>query len=207
MAGVNCPACGEENHAGDALCVRCGFLLPENDHYGPAGGTATPTARPPAPERCPACGADVPDPTNIACVECLEEFAPVPPPIPGGSSPGATGQARTRREDRSLRLVFGARAVGVPASGSMLLGRDPAVSSVAGLFSDSDNVSRRHACVGMDADGSAWVRDENSTNGTFVNDKPVPSGRKTPLVDGDRLRIASNVVARVEFGLPSQGES
>lgn len=202
MAGVSCPACGEDNHVGDALCARCGFLLPENDSYDPVGDTVASAARPPAPERCPACGVEVPDPTNIACVECLEEFAPAPPPVPG-----AAGPARTRRETRSLRLVFGARAVGVPDAGTMLLGRDPAVSPVAALFSDSDNVSRRHACVGVDADGSAWVRDENSTNGTFVNDKPVPSGRKTPLADGDRLRIASNVVARVELGEPMPGAS
>ncbi|HYS37653.1 MAG TPA: FHA domain-containing protein, partial [Pseudonocardiaceae bacterium] len=187
----------EENHIGDALCGRCGFLLPENDGYQPAGDTPAPVARPPAPERCPACGAEVPDPTNIACVECLEEFGPVPPRVAGDAGP-----ARTRRESSSLRLVFGSRAVGVLAPGSIVLGRDPAVSPVAGLFSDSDNVSRRHACVGLDVDGSAWVRDENSTNGTFVNDKPVPSGRRTPLADGDRLRIASNVVARVEFGRP-----
>ena len=37
------------------------------------------------------------------------------------------------------------------------------------------------------------IRDLGSTNGTMVNDDPVPLGRDTvvPLADGDRIRIGA----------------
>jgi pSer/pThr/pTyr-binding forkhead associated (FHA) protein len=106
----------------------------------------------------------------------------------------------TRRAETALRLLFAGRPVDVAQPGSMLLGRDPDNSPVAALFAVHDNVSRRHASVGIEPDGTAWVRDEHSTNGTFVNDIRVPSGGTAPLVHGDQLRIASNMVAQVELG-------
>jgi hypothetical protein len=190
MAGVMCSICGTENLDAETLCKSCDHLLADG---GAAPADEPVAAAPPSGlGRCPVCHAEVPDPSNIVCVECLEPLRPV-------SSGGA--QPRTRRETNAVRLMFsGRQPVDVPQAGSVLLGRDPEISPVAGVFADADNVSRRHASVGVEADGSAWVRDENSTNGTFVNDKIVPRGRTVSLGHGDRLRIASNVVARVEFG-------
>lgn len=178
MAGVICEVCGTENTDGEALCRDCGVLLAES-------GGREEEVRPPFEETvaaatCPACGAPVPDPANLVCVDCLEPLTPQEP------APSA------------LRLLFAGRPVEVPQAGSVLLGRDPDHSPVADLFTAHDNVSRRHASVGVDADGRAWVRDEHSTNGTFVNDKPVPGGQKATLAPGDRLRMASDVVAQVQ---------
>ncbi len=50
-----------------------------------------------------------------------------------------------------------------------------------------DAVSRRHASIEV-AGGRARIADLESTNGTFVNDVPVESGRD--LAVGDRVRIA-----------------
>lgn len=50
-----------------------------------------------------------------------------------------------------------------------------------------DTVSRRHASIEV-AGGRARISDLESTNGTFVNDVPVESGRE--LTVGDRVRIA-----------------
>lgn len=183
MAAVICPSCTTPNTGGDALCVNCGFLLAEGGD-GPAKiePPPRPAPRPPAPDHCPACGADVPDPANMVCVDCLEPLRP--------RSPTRTATA--------LRLLFADRPVSIAQTESVVLGRDPESSPVAALFASADNVSRRHASVGMAADGSAWVRDEHSTNGTFVNDSQIPSGHQVPLADGDRLRLASNITARVE---------
>lgn len=87
----------------------------------------------------------------------------------------------------------------MPATETVLLGRDEGYSPFSGLFAKRDNVSRRHASVGVCADGAAWVRDEFSTNGTYVNDVRVTPGATAPLVDGDVLRIASDVSARVKL--------
>ena len=101
-----------------------------------------------------------------------------------------------------LRLLFPGQTVGVSPAGTVLLGRDVEYSPFAMLFADRDNVSRRHASVGLDPDGAAWVRDEFSTNGTFVNGIQVPSGGTARLVDGDVVRIASDVTAQVELDGP-----
>ncbi len=190
MAGVICPACQEANTDGEALCRNCGFLLEE---AGPAPDPPRSAAPAAAPDTCPACGAEVPDAANLVCVECLE---PLTPPAPPWQAPPLP----TFREDGpvSLRLLFGGPPVEVPRAGSLMLGRDPDQSPVADRFADCDNVSRRHASVGVEPDGSVWVRDEDSANGTFVNDTRIPSGGRRPLAHGDRLRLASDVIAQVE---------
>jgi len=199
MAGVTCPACLEPNPDGEALCVYCGFLLADDgggparvarDDAAPADGVAPGHQPDPAPDRCPACGAVVPDPANLVCVECLEPLLPqeVEAPAQLDRHPGA-----------GPRLWFSGQPVEIPRTGSLLLGRDPDNSPVAKILGDHDNVSRRHASVGVEPDGTAWVRDEHSTNGTFVNDARVPSGGTAALVHGDQLRIASNIIARVDL--------
>ena len=50
----------------------------------------------------------------------------------------------------------------------------------------SAKVSRRHCCV-AEASGRVRVRDLGSTNGTWVNDRPVR--REAPLAVGDVLRV------------------
>jgi diguanylate cyclase (GGDEF)-like protein len=55
---------------------------------------------------------------------------------------------------------------------------------------DHDSVSRRHAKVCQQSDRSWTVQDLGSTNGSWVNDKPIQSG---PLRDGDRLKIGAAI--------------
>jgi pSer/pThr/pTyr-binding forkhead associated (FHA) protein len=101
-----------------------------------------------------------------------------------------------------LRLSFPTGNVEVPAGTTLLLGRDPAESLVAAAFSDYENVSRRHATVTVDDGGHATIRDENSTNGTFVNGDRVLPGIAVRLADGDIVRLAADVTA--EVNLPRQ---
>ena len=67
------------------------------------------------------------------------------------------------------------------------LGRD----DHCGLVINSDLVSRHHATV-LRIEGRHAIRDENSTNGTFVNDERV-SGTVL-LSDGDQIRIGRTVI-------------
>src|SRR6202044_491099 len=100
-------------------------------------------------------------------------------------------------------LAFPSGNVEVPAGTSLLLGRDPAESLVAAAFSQFDNVSRRHATVTVDDSGHATIRDEHSTNGTFVNGDRVLPGTSVRLPDGDSGRVGADVTADVL--LPRQG--
>jgi pSer/pThr/pTyr-binding forkhead associated (FHA) protein len=101
-----------------------------------------------------------------------------------------------------LRLSFPAGNVEVPAGTSLVLGRDPEESLVAAAFADYDNVSRRHATVTVSDSGNATIRDERSTNGTFVNGDRVLPGTEARLANGDRVRLAGDVTA--EVSLPRQ---
>lgn len=53
----------------------------------------------------------------------------------------------------------------------------------------STGVSRWH-CQLFRAESSLWVRDLDSTNGTFVNDKPA---KEAELLDGDQVRVAQTI--------------
>jgi pSer/pThr/pTyr-binding forkhead associated (FHA) protein len=81
----------------------------------------------------------------------------------------------------------------IPQKDRVLIGRaDPRGNVVpdidlATYGGGSAGVSRQHARLVRQGDG--WViEDLSSTNGTFVNDQPVPPSRSTRLSDGDQVR-------------------
>ena len=51
------------------------------------------------------------------------------------------------------------------------------------------SISRNHACLFRHDDG-LYLRDLNSSNGTWVNDTRVPPGQERRLQNGDRLQFA-----------------
>jgi two-component system NtrC family sensor kinase len=60
-----------------------------------------------------------------------------------------------------------------------------------------ESVSRRHAELTPD-EGRWWIRDLDSSNGTWINDRPVED--RTPLAPGDRIRCGDTILilARTE---------
>jgi pSer/pThr/pTyr-binding forkhead associated (FHA) protein len=152
---------------------------------------------------CPNCAAEV-KPDDLICFTCGANL-----PRPGGReddypAPTTVMQEYLRPDAQSgpispavLRLSFPTGNVDVPAGTTLLLGRDPAESLVAAAFANFENVSRRHATVSVDDSGHASIRDENSTNGTFVNGDRVLPGIAVRLADGDIVRLAADVSAEV----------
>ena len=69
-----------------------------------------------------------------------------------------------------------------PVEGTLKVGRDAACE----LVLDCTKCSRVHAEVGT-SDGSLWIEDRNSTNGTFVNNREI--GERTGLRDGDIVQF------------------
>jgi len=184
MAILTCPNCAVRVQPEDLICFRCGANLPrpepaEEDLPTPTVSQKYITGDQPA---CPNCGARIPDPGDLWCLECRA-------PLPG------TGQRRI--SPVVLRIAFPTGNVEVPAGTSLLLGRDPAQSLVAAAFAHFDNVSRRHATVTVDDSGRAAIRDEGSTNGTFINDDRALPGTEVRLVDGDRVRLGADVTGEV----------
>ncbi|HEY5015191.1 MAG TPA: FHA domain-containing protein [Streptosporangiaceae bacterium] len=152
---------------------------------------------------CPTCAATV-KPADLICFTC---GANLPRPDNWDDDRPASAtimQEYLKREDKSgsisasvLRLTFPTGNVEVPAGTSLLLGRDPGESLVAAAFSRYENVSRRHATVTVDDAGHATIRDEHSTNGTYVNGDRVLPGTAVRLADGDVVRLGADVSAEV----------
>ncbi|HMD92260.1 MAG TPA: FHA domain-containing protein, partial [Trebonia sp.] len=165
MASLSCPDCGVKVQPEDLICFRCGANLPHASNSDDDLLTPTISQRFIAPgdpaASCPRCGTPVSDAADVVCTTCGE-------PLPTGR--------RRRISPVVMRITFPTGNVDIPAGTSVLLGRDPAESLVAAAFAQFDNVSRRHATVLVDDSGHASIRDENSTNGTFVNDDRVLPG-------------------------------
>ena len=151
---------------------------------------------------CPTCAAEI-KPDDIICFTCGANL-PRRGPDEDRPAPATVMQEYLNQERATgpispavLRLAFPTGNVEVPAGTSLLLGRDPAESLVAAAFAQFDNVSRRHATVTVDDAGRATIRDEHSTNGTFVNGDRVLPGTTVRLADGDTVRLGADVTADV----------
>src|SRR5262249_32521369 len=118
---------------------------------------------PPPPDTCWHCRAPIPDPAARRCLECAEPLI-----------------------RRSLLIEFADGQVAVAAGEQTPLGRCAGESPHARLFAAHTNVSRLHATIGIDRAG-AWIVDEQSTNGTFVNGAPIDERTRHPLADGDQV--------------------
>src|ERR1700688_4697596 len=63
-----------------------------------------------------------------------------------------------------------------------VIGRDPQCN----LRPASAMISKRH-CAVLVKGGQVWVRDYESTNGTFINDQQIRG--EVPISDGDTLKV------------------
>jgi pSer/pThr/pTyr-binding forkhead associated (FHA) protein len=61
-------------------------------------------------------------------------------------------------------------------------------------------VSRLHAVLIAEPDGSWVILDPGSENGTFVNGSEVAAGARVPLHDGDRIHIGAWTVITIRAG-------
>jgi len=54
-------------------------------------------------------------------------------------------------------------------------------------------VSRYHAIVTFE-NGEAFIKDTDSSNGTYINEKPIRSGVKVKLNNGDKIKVGNSVI-------------
>lgn len=177
MSDMRCPrdGCREtEPISGSIYCpVHYVDMLPADEPgEGTPERTEEPDAVPPALELCWYCRHPVD--TNAICVHCQRPRTPPP-----------------------LLLRFTTGEIVLDIGEQAILGRDPDVSPHARILAAA-NISRRHATVGVDDGGQVWIRDEKSTNGTFVNEREIGSTPPTVLDAGDEVRLGRNNRCRVE---------
>lgn len=194
----SCPECGTPgSFAGQLVCQGCfvPFALMASAHAAaeppPSSTAATERLpRPPAPR--PAAPDTGPRPADLPQAARDSEHTRILNVVPSA----LPRPARTRRDalQHCLRLQFpGGRTVEVAPGFSIRLGRDPQLCPAVTFLADRDNLSRIHARVGVDADGSAWIADEDSTNGTYVRGYRLTANQTAPLRPGDTFRLAADV--------------
>jgi hypothetical protein len=174
-----CPVCGTEPLYGDehVLCPKhqC-ELFPYEATAGPddQGEADTGRADPEQPvtraalrwdrSTCWNCATAPPDAGNTECLHCHRSLTP----------PGLL-----------IRFQYGEVAVDPGARAE--LGR---IGKHGRVFRSYLNVSRRHAVVGVDPDGGAWVEPLPTPNGTFLDGTEVPASVRQPIHNGQLLRFA-----------------
>ncbi|MFE2934705.1 FHA domain-containing protein [Streptomyces sp. NPDC059278] len=150
--------------------------------------------------RCPGCAALVP-PGTPRCPRCLARIGGG-----GGEGGGGGGGGDDAPAPPGARVVlrFDTLALSLPVRPGepLRLGRDtdwaPASS---GAFAELTTVSRRHASVSADPDGSVWVTEESdgTMNGTWVNGAHLLPGERHRLRHGDRLQLGHRVACTVRI--------
>ncbi|MFD8823772.1 FHA domain-containing protein [Streptomyces sp. NPDC059605] len=174
--------------------------IPEEEPRGPV-------LAPPPPDtagsgaRCPGCAALVLPGTSL-CPRCL---APIG--ARGGSGDrgeGGGGGRGAMPAGAPAVLHFDTLALSLPVRpGEPLhLGRDADwAPASAGALKDLSTVSRRHASVTVDPDGTVWVAEETdgTLNGTWVNDGHLLPGVRHRLRHGDRVRLGLRVGCTVRI--------
>lgn len=90
----------------------------------------------------------------------------------------------------ALKFISGKYEGGVfklPRTGQVIIGRSSGVDVVI----VEDMVSRHHARLGFETDGSLFIEDNGSTNGSFVNGERITRQR---LREGDRILIGTSIL-------------
>ena len=194
MEVTTCSTCGANVMPGDAFCSSCGAAL-----NSPA------TLHPPSPQAdtllCSNCGEQLTPGSNF-CDMC---GAPVDA-APQKSIPSETPRSPTlllSPRDYPLPSVVRGQLV-VQETGTTLpfplgkteviLGRQDPVGDVLPDIDLVDHggeqggVSRRHARIFVQ-NGQLFIQDLNSTNYTYVNQKPLIPEHPHPINDGDEIQL------------------
>lgn len=79
------------------------------------------------------------------------------------------------------------------SAGRLVIGRAPGNDWVIDDPGPTPTLSRRHCIIEATGDGFT-VTDLGSTNGTRLNEQPVPPHTPTPLAEGDRLRVGQHMM-------------
>jgi S1-C subfamily serine protease len=191
---------------------------------GPAGPDGS--KRPPAPAPSPAGHWPAPPPPQPASADPSPSSAPPPiyanasarkpaPPPPPAPAPPVMGgdQGMTIDLSRTMALTadddafppnYGSiKFVSGPLSGQRFevkadgdyIGRDGGSSQI--VLGDP-RISKRHVWIGV-RNGRVVIEDQNSRNGTFVNDPKSARVTETSLNPGDTVILGESDVARFEY--------
>ncbi|WP_026098204.1 FHA domain-containing protein [Kamptonema formosum] len=202
----SCPNCGAAVQSDATFCGQCGYDLRSNESSLPptvvAASPLAPTvAAPPLPAPDPlvepeplvagAASARVPSPS---AGESTVATPPPVPPAPAAAPPRAGGSSKTELQVQTAKLLHlqTNKELELPLHLSVIhIGkpndRIPPDIDVSG-FPHSEVVSRIHADIRVEGDGY-YIEDVGSSNGTYINNFPLPTGNRHRLRPGDRIAL------------------
>jgi pSer/pThr/pTyr-binding forkhead associated (FHA) protein len=211
-----CPNCGASVQADASFCGQCGFNLqgavsksPEPESSASDVPELPPIEPlvPPDPLMMPlepdTAGHSVPM-LSIESPESPEQepisssypqgvaSAPAPSPLPTPISQPIASSTQLQTQSARLLHVQTNMTLELPTHLSVIhIGkpndRVPPDVDVSG-FPNSEIVSRIHADIRVEAD-AYYIEDLGSSNGTYINNVPLPSGNRHRLRVGDRIAL------------------
>jgi hypothetical protein len=180
MTGQKCPECETPKERPDQIfCEVCGYNYRTRGSGVPTlgGGTANPAAEevvaPPAPAPAAVQTPQEPLPTGAR----WDVVVKVDPALYGKPNPAAPVQ-----QPAQTFTLFETET---------MIGRAGTEVRVHIPIQHDPGISRRHALLTRQADGSLVVRDLGSANGTQLNGVDVVPGVDTPVKDGDSLSLGA----------------
>jgi predicted component of type VI protein secretion system len=182
-----CSNCGAPHESGDAFCEVCGLDFasgelpqppPPPEPAGEAEAEAAPEASP-APEGTPAPATPAPGEWYVVVEPDHDWFE-------RNEADGTTGSVGFPDDTSPWQLTLTGEEV--------LVGRrSEARTAQPDLELEDPGVSRRHAMLRRQLDGTWSITDEESTNGTWVDGAtdPIEPGEPTVLADGTTVHIGA----------------
>ena len=184
MSAPICPK-GHESTEAD-FCSECGLKL--EDKLPAAGPENCPDCESPreGAEFCEVCGYNY---TTGAHGE-LPAAKPAPPRVPAWKVLITVDGAGRHEDSPEPPAGFAALELELEP-GSSLIGRTSAKRAVHPeiALEHDDAVSHRHALLDLHSDGTLWLRDIGSSNGTLRNGREVTPLEDIQLQDGDILTL------------------
>lgn len=159
---------------------------------------SSPTAEMPPPPPPPEPEAEQPVSSTAPTEPDYSAMPPPPVPSPAAvvanppAAPAAMGSTQLQVQTAKLLHVQTDSLIELPAHLSVIhIGkpndRIPPDIDVSG-FPDSEIVSRIHADIRAEAD-AFYIEDVGSSNGTYINNMPLPMGNRHRLRPGDRIAL------------------
>lgn len=179
-ATIACPNCQSAIQADASFCGQCGFNLKTVS----APMLSTPESSMPDPQELP----------PLVVPDSLIEPEPIVLPTQATPAPIPQANSRTQIQQVHARLMNLQTSTEIEIPPGLFVihigkpnDRIPPDIDVSG-FPNAEVVSRIHADIRVEGD-AYYIEDVGSSNGTYINNSPLPMGNRHRLRAGDRISL------------------